>query len=280
MNLIKFRATENDEGRTIFKFLVKRMNNVPLSKIEKLFRKKDIKINTKRINDKKIVIKKNDLIEVYAIEDFSFNDFIKIDHNLSINYEDENILIVEKPAGIAIHDDEKSLDNQVLSYLNFKKIDSFKPSHVGRLDKGTSGLIIYAKNYKTLVQLNEKTKNFEKYYLLKSDYDFDKKHVVVYCKWKNDGTVFTSLEPKRGWTKMETLFLKEKNLRYAKLISGKKHQIRISLQALNFPIYGDRKYGGKWQKRMFLHSYKIIFHKLNGNLEYLNNQIFISKNKF
>ena len=69
-----------------------------------------------------------------------------------------------------MHGFNDSLDNQVLSYLNYKQTDSFIPSSIGRLDRVTSGLIIYAKTYSALVQLNNKINLHEKYYLLKSDF--------------------------------------------------------------------------------------------------------------
>ncbi|MGL4343380.1 MAG: pseudouridine synthase [Metamycoplasmataceae bacterium] len=277
----KFKATKNDEGRIIFKYLIKVLDNVPISRIEKLFRKKDIKINGKRVSDKTIQLKENDEIVVYGLEDTERDDFVKIDSNLKINYEDDNILIVDKLPGVVVHGDINSLDNQVLSYLKFNKIDSFKPSHIGRLDKDTSGLIVYAKNYKTLVELNDKTKYFDKFYLLKSDYDFDKKIVILYTKYdtKTD-SILVSEKPNKNWTRMETIFYKEKNIRYAKLLSGRKHQIRLSLNYLNFPIYGDKKYGGKKERRLFLHSHKIVFKNLSKDLEYLNNGIFISNEKW
>lgn len=281
MNLISFQASANDENRTIFKFLVKVLNNIPISKIEKLFRKKDIKLNNKRISDKGIFLKENDLIEIYGISDFRKKTYFSSEINFKINYEDENILIVEKPVNVVIHSENNCLDFQVLSYLKYEQKDSFKPSHVGRIDKGTSGLIIYAKNYKSLVELNKKISFFDKYYLLKSDYQFNKKHLILYYyKDLKTEKIFLDENPKTDWKKMETIFYKEKNIRYAKLLSGKKHQIRLSLMYLGYPIYGDRKYKGKPDKRLYLHSYKIVFKKLNAPLNYLNGQIFISKTKW
>lgn len=117
--------------------------------------------------------------------------------------------------------------------------------------------------------------------MLKSDYEFNKKHLILYF-YKDFKTekIYLSTEPKKNWKKMETIFYRDKNIRYAKLLSGRKHQIRLSLQYLGYPIYGDKKYGGKRASRLYLHSYKIGFKNLENHLKYLNNQIFISKTKW
>ena len=280
MSLIKFRATKNDVDRTIFKFLIKQLNNVPVSKIEKLFRQKDLKINGKRINDKSYKIVENDLIEIYGISDHLKEDtFQKTQILFKVLYEDQNILVVDKPINIAIHGEDNCLDWQVLTYLNYQKHDSFQPSHVGRLDKDTSGIMIYAKTYQALVELNKKTNFFQKYYQLKSDFPWTKKHVVLYAHF-DQKTQKRILLNKQNNQKMETIFFQDQNKQYAQIITGKKHQIRITLAHLNYPIYGDKKYGGPYAKRLLLHCTKIVLNNLEGVLEYLNEIAFISPIKW
>lgn len=279
MELIKLRAGSNDEGRTIFKYLIKTLNNIPVSRVEKLFRQKDVKLNGKRISDKNVVVSYNDEIWVYGLEDAKRNISFTTPVTFKKIFEDDNILVVEKPINIAIHGEENCLDNQVLTYLDFKQKGSFTPSHVGRIDKSTSGLVLYAKTYSALVQLNEKTSHFEKYYLLKSDFDWDKKHVVFYSQYDTKTKRYL-LNEKGPGEKMETIFFKEGNKRYARIITGKKHQIRITLQKLEFPIKGDRRYGGDYGSRVFLHSHKIVFHNLEKELEYLNGTSFVSNIKW
>lgn len=170
MNLIKLKASKNDEGRTLFKFLIKNLNNVPVSAIEKVFRLKDIKVNGIKTNNKSYLIVKNDIILVYGLEDVKKNISYQTQIDFKVIYEDKNILVIDKPINVSMHGFDDSLDNQVLSYLNYKQTDSFIPSSIGRLDRVTSGLIIYAKTYSALVQLNNKINLHEKYYLLKSDF--------------------------------------------------------------------------------------------------------------
>ena len=274
MNLIKLKATKNDEGRTLFKYLTKKLNNVPISIIEKLFRIKDIKINGKKTNNKSYLLVAGDEVLVYGVENVSTIEFEPTEIKFKVIYEDKNILVINKPINISMHGFVDSLDNQVLTYLNFKQTDSFKPSSIGRLDRSTSGLVVYAKTYKSLVQLNDKINKHEKYYLLKSDFPWEKKEVILYGRKNKKTHEMETYETKPG-IKMQTIFFKDKNKCYAKLITGKKHQIRLSLKHLGFPIYGDKKYGGKFDKRVFLHSYKIIFHNLEDELEYLNDTQFI-----
>lgn len=281
MNLIKFKATKNDEGRTLYKYLTKQLNNVPLSVIEKVFRLKDIKINGKKTNNKNYQLIHGDEIFIYGIEQESVNknNLLLTKINFKVIYEDENILVLNKPENVSMHGFVDSLDNQVLSYLKYNKIDSFKPASIGRLDRTTSGLIVYAKTYKALVQLNNSINKHEKYYLLKSDFPWEKKNVILYARKNIKTHELDAFEHSPG-AKMETLFFKDNNKRYAKITTGKKHQIRISLKYLGYPIYGDKRYGGKFDKRVFLHSYKIVFHNLTDELEYLNDTQFICKIKW
>lgn len=274
MNLIKLKASKNDEGRTLFKFLIKNLNNVPVSAIEKVFRLKDIKVNGIKTNNKSYLIVKNDIILVYGLEDVKKNISYQTQIDFKVIYEDKNILVIDKPINVSMHGFDDSLDNQVLSYLNYKQNDSFIPSSIGRLDRVTSGLIIYAKTYSALVQLNNKINLHEKYYLLKSDFPWPKKEVIFYARKNIKANSMELFENKPGLL-MHTVFFQDKNKKYALIKSGKKHQIRLTLSHLGYPIYGDKKYGGCSDKRVYLHSYKIVFHNLENDLDYLNDTQFI-----
>ncbi|MGZ9797431.1 pseudouridine synthase [Mycoplasma sp. 4013] len=277
--MFEISATNNDSGRTLFKLLIKYLNNVPVSRIEKLFRKKDIKVNNSRKVSKDLIINENDEIVVYGINDIFKNTFKKVSFDLNILYEDDNILLINKQAGVVVHGDEHSLDQQVLSYLNYKQIDSFKPSHVGRLDKETSGIILYAKNYASLVALNASSINFIKKYLFKSDFNEAYKEVELYFG-KQNNKIKTSVKAKDGYKYAKTIFSIENNKQIAQLLTGRKHQIRLSLKFLGKPIYGDIKYGGKKTPRLMLHSYYLKFTGLTGNLAYLNNFEFYAPAKW
>ncbi len=268
-------AKNNDVNRSLFKYLVIMLNNVPISRIEKLFRLRDIKINGIRTNDKQYKLKLGDEIIVYGLNDlFKENIESKVEINFSVIYEDKNLLIIDKSKNVAIHSEENCLNEQVLKYLNYKKNSSFVPSSIGRLDKKTSGLILYAKNYKTLVEFEEKQKYFDKVYQFVSDYNIpDKKIVTVRIK-KDIANEKMVVDSKFG-VQAKTAFWIDGNRKYAQILTGKKHQIRVTLQNIGFPILGDTKYGGKRARRMFLHSYSITFHNLSEDFSEYNEQIFI-----
>lgn len=268
-------AKNNDVNRSLFKYLVIMLNNVPISRIEKLFRLRDIKVNGIRTNDKQYKLKLGDEIIVYGLNDlFKENVESKVEINFSVIYEDKNLLIIDKTKNVAIHSEENCLNEQVLKYLNYKKNSSFVPSSIGRLDKKTSGLILYAKNYKTLVEFEEKQKYFDKVYQFVSDYNIpDKKIVTVRIK-KDIANEKMVVDSKFG-VQAKTAFWIDGNRKYAQILTGKKHQIRVTLQNMGFPILGDTKYGGKRARRMFLHSYSITFHNLSEDFSEYNEQIFI-----
>lgn len=282
MQLEKITATKNDQGRSLYKLLSKYFDNVPKSKLEQLFRKKDIKVNGKRNLPKDYAVQEGDQIWVYGISDVSKEEeIIKVNHNFTILHEDANILVIDKKEGISIHDGDNCLDNQVLSYLKYKKTDSFKPSHIGRLDKETSGIIVYGKTYEAVVQFNNATNNFTKKYLFISDFNYDKKEVVLY-QYIDKETQKLKFSPKeRENSKMaHTILTYDGKRKEAEILTGRKHQIRIALKFLGYPIYGDKKYGGKKAKRLMLHSYYLKLNGLEGALKYLNGLEFISHPKW
>ncbi len=271
----KFIATNNDHGRSLIKFVNKMFPGIPKSRMERTFRQKDIKINGKRISDKKYKVQAGDIIIVYALvsEVNAVVEPIKADINFNTIYEDDQILIVDKKPGVAIHDEKNSLDRQVLAYLKFVKKDSFTPSHVGRIDKRTSGIMVYGKTYEAVKSLNEKADKQKKVYEFKSDLAKD---ITTDFKITHDEDYQREKCGAFG-KETKTIFWIEKGRKYAELVTGRKHQIRASLSKLGVPIYGDKKYGGKTATRLFLHATYIKFSGLEGDMKYLNGQEFWSK---
>ncbi|MEE3928442.1 RluA family pseudouridine synthase [Mycoplasmopsis ciconiae] len=285
MNLIKIKATKNDQNRTLFKVLSKYFSNVPISRLEKLFRKKDIKVNGNRKIDKSYLVVENDLIEIYGLENVTDhqkeNEFKTSEVKFSPIYEDDNILIINKPINVAMHSEEDCLDFQVLKYLKFNKSDSFIPSHLGRLDKETSGLVVYAKNFETLKTFKENPDLIQKTYWFKSDFEGPNTLVKGYI-YKNEDKKKMSYSPtqKPNSQYFETNLFIENRKKFATITTGRKHQIRLSLTAIGKPIYGDRKYGGKKADRLMLHAYILKFNKLPKKLSYLSNKEFIANVKW
>lgn len=269
----KFIATENDAGRTLIKFLEKVLNDVPKSKIERIFRNKDVLLNGQRTKEKKTIVKIDDEIIVYGVR-FANKTYTKTAVKFEVIFEDQNILVINKPIGYEVHGNSKSIDNQVISYLNFERIDSFEPSHIGRLDKITSGVMLYAKNYNSLRLLKENQDKFKKIYRCVSDLD---KSIILEAKIYHDENLLKEVVNKEYGKDIKAIFKPiENNELEVELITGRKHQIRASLEFLGHPIKGDVKYGGEKAKRVYLHSYELTIDGLEGDLEYLNGKSFIT----
>ncbi|WP_369991119.1 pseudouridine synthase [Mycoplasmopsis arginini] len=272
----KFKAKKDDVDRILYKYLLKICDNVPKSRIERIFREKDIKVNGIRTNDKQYKLQLGDEIIVYGISEIAKPEKKNTANiNFKVIYEDKNLLIVDKATNIAMHSEENCLDDQIHKYLNFKKTSSFVPASIGRIDKKTSGLVVYAKNYKTLVVFDEYQKYFEKVYQFVSDFNEDKLDITVRLE-KDIKNEKMRVNPDFG-IKARTIFYKEGNRSYAQILTGKKHQIRATLEYLKTPILGDTKYGGKRAKRLYLHSYSVKFLNLPEEFSEYNDQIFISQ---
>lgn len=295
-----------DEGQTIFKFVKKYLDSAPLSFIEKLFRIKDIKVNKKRV-DKNFVIKENDLVEIY-ISDQQYDEFNKKNGETKINiypniiYEDDNILIANKPSGLLVHGDKNekkyTLSNMVLSYLNdkgeYKYNDSFVPGPAHRIDRNTSGIVIFGKNIKslqTLEQLFKERNSIHKSYLALVSGHVKEKGVIDKPLFKDEVKSIVKVMPieKGGKTAITEYVLKEKyqyaSLVEATILTGRTHQIRVHFASINHPLLGDSKYGDfalnkKFDKEFkynyqFLHAYRLRFGKIEGVLSYLTNKEFV-----
>ena len=146
-------------NQRVDKYVRKYLNEAPLSFIYKLFRKKDVKVNNHWVKEN-YLLQPNDVLRIYVtdeqLEEFNKPKIVKniSFKDLDIVYEDKNILIINKPKGILVHGDinEKrmTLTNKVQSYILSKgEQNDFLCSPVHRLDRNTSGLVIFAKNFKS-----------------------------------------------------------------------------------------------------------------------------------
>lgn len=305
--MIELKIGYENENQRIDKYLMKYLNNAPKSFIYKMIRKKNIKLNNKKMDGSEI-LKNGDFINLYladeTINKFRVeNEIHKTDKDFDIVFEDDNIILAYKPIGLISQPDlnnkNNSLNDQLIYYLyekgEYTSSSDYKPSICNRLDINTSGIVCFGKNFKTLQTLNYcfKNKDVDKYYLTAIHGELSKKEVITLYHRKYENIVTVSETKKDGYKEIITectpiLTKGNMTLVEVKLITGKTHQIRAVFDYLGYPIVGDAKYNSSnsiknnksnifGMKSQFLHGYKIKFGDIQGELKYLSNQTFICK---
>lgn len=287
----KLIVNKKYDGKKLNKFLLDNIPNLNYGLFCNTLRKKDIKINGKRVN-KDIPVFDGDEILVYISDELLDN---KLSINLEIIYEDDNILAINKPANLEVTGNN-SLTNLV--HKHYENLE-FNPMPCHRLDRNTTGLILYAKNEEALNILLEKFKNheIEKHYLalVYGIPPVDYKRLESYLfKDNKKSMVYISDIPKKGYVKIITSFsVLQKRSNNTSLLdvqieTGKTHQIRAHLAHIGYPIIGDGKYGkneinklfGKKSQMLCSYSLKFNFKTDSGVLNYLNSRcIVFSKNR-
>jgi 23S rRNA pseudouridine1911/1915/1917 synthase len=260
-----------DKEIRLDKFLSEKLD-VSRNQIESLIKKRFVKINDSQAKKGGIKLKKGDIIKV-TLPEIKEKKTKKADFDIPVIYEDEDLLIINKPPGIVVHPAPSVKEPTLVDWL---KQNNYSLSTIAgeerfgivhRIDKETSGALVIAKNNKTHEFLSNqlKDKSMGRYYLMLLNAPLKEAKCVEAPIGRNPKNRIKMAIVNNG-KEAKTLFVPiYENLTAAKLFTGRTHQIRVHLTRLGRYILGDTTYGQKKQtQRVMLHAYELYLLHPNG----------------
>jgi 23S rRNA pseudouridine955/2504/2580 synthase len=277
-----FTTGDNDKGRRLDRILRKALPNHPLPLLHRLLRKKQVFINGKpaKAQDR---VESGAIISIPVLDKYN-SIFPTTDRNININinkqtnppqvlFQERGLIAVNKPAGLATHG-QNSLETIVSSFLLDKLSPSlsFKPGPLHRLDKPSSGIVVFSSNidgarlFSSLMRKNKVKKIYlaiveghvDKEIIWKEKNNKKKEIKKSYICRENTSeskTAITSIKP------IKTVLKNNKPYSFveAEITTGRTHQIRVQAASHGHPLAGDRKYGSRDKKGFYLHAWKLEF---------------------
>lgn len=270
MDNVKIKINKEYDGKTIKEFL--KDNNVGRGRVEAIRVAKSSFINGEYKN-LETKLKENDILSFSFVEEI---DFLNDEKDLDVIYEDDYVLLVNKPSDIIIHPDDKTktgtLVNIVANYYKNKGINR-KVRYIHRLDKETTGLILFAKDFlsEAILLKDLQNDNISRKYLAFLEGKLSKKEGIIKANIDKDrhvnGKMCIAKSGKEAISKYKVIEeFKEYSLVEFSLLTGRTHQIRVHASYITHPLLGDVLYGGNmlYSNRVALHSYSISFiHPIN-----------------
>ncbi|UFH59665.1 RluA family pseudouridine synthase [Sulfurovum mangrovi] len=267
--------TEHDAGQRIDNFLLRHLKGIPKTRIYRIIRKGEVRVNKKRIKPE-YKLQSNDLVRIPPVTMEEKKPLPKApDHLLkqikkSILFEDEALIAVNKPSGISVHGGSHS-ELGLIEILRQLRSDLEYLELVHRLDMETSGILLIAKSRNMLQHLHtllREAHQIEKHYttLVSGEWQAGKQRITHTLERKQNRArkVQVSEEGKESTSIFTPLtHYKEATLMDVQILTGRMHQIRTQLAYLGHPIIGDEKYGEEKQNRYFAkqhHSTRLFLH--------------------
>jgi len=305
----EFIIQKNEENQRFDKYLKKLLPNATTSFLYKMMRKKNIVINKKKVTGNEKLVA-GDVVQLF-LSDETFEKFhvnleeLQAEYNhlkslnlkgLKVVYEDDEMIIADKPYNMLSQKSsikDISANEHLLGYmiskgeLSFEEFQTFRPSVVNRLDRNTTGLLLFGKTLQALQELGEdiRERKIEKYYRaivageLKEELNLkgyllkdEKTNKVSYHETEVEGSDYieTGVKPvayNNGLTLVEI-----------HLITGKTHQIRLHLSTIGHPILGDMKYGDEKINKKYYESHKVNHQLLHAyRLEFPDGRVVITE---
>ena len=301
---------KNDENQRLDKYLKKYLKEAPGSFIYKMLRKKNIVLNGKKADGTEKLTAGDEIKLFFAeetLEKFTGEaaktelEKFPVKKDLEILFEDEDLLILNKPAGELSQKAEAkdiSMNEYALGYLQEtgaiteESLKVFKPSVCNRLDRNTSGILIVAKTYQAAREFGEalQRRTVRKFYRCIVKGEVKKAETIDGYLWKDEKTNKVQIfkEKREGTSEIHTAYrpIKCENgltLLEVHLITGRTHQIRAHLSSIGHSILGDPKYGDKklsekWKvKYQLLHACRLELDGFTGEFAKYNGKIITAK---
>lgn len=260
------RVTEQESGQKLISYLKRKMGrNFPNSGLMRLIRTGQVRINKRRCKPFQR-ISTDDIVRIPPHQNTQ-NIPAPITKPITVIFENQDFLVLEKPSGIPVHSGTRQIDTLVARvYSNFQE-EEFKPTPVHRLDKDTTGLILFARSYSWLRSMHDiwNTSDLTKVYIawVEGSWQSHKIEMKDRIEKKYHG-VCSEAQGKTALSKVDCLMAgTDFSLLRIVILTGRTHQIRFQLAKRGFPVVGDKKYGSgsEYGQTMCLHCYRLSWPK-------------------